>query len=446
MGQLGVWCVLCLVLAWWVRRRPIYGVVAVVALRTLVPSVAGHLLTGQSRGFLGCHPATWLVMVLFGVQLLLNSKNLTTAAGRHPYVLLVTMVFGVGAFGTSYLEHSGGTRLLGDQIVGPFLTWWLIVAAAQTRRDVGPIIRTTVLILAAAESTLAVVQKFVGRVIFFQTDYLTFTWFSLDRFDRWLGTADSPLALSLMLCLAAGFTVGLRSTLLRSGLLILFLTGTLIAQGRTGTVLICLIILYSVLRSRVVLWARLLSVLLLAVAGYLIFTSSLVAGITARLSNDTGSTDARLRAFAFVANTLTSYLAVGSGLTSSYRIAREAGLHTSLESSYLMYVIDVGLILATAYFGLQVAILFRYGRQRSFPGVTLAATVAVGLQHTFSAVAGTNLIGTLVWSALALVMIGTYRPVAVGAGDEGDSLAVGQPAGRLTALSDADRVSASHSV
>ena len=179
----------------------------------------------------------------------------------------------------------------------------------------------------------------------------------------------------------------------------------------------CLIILYSVLRSRMPFWARALTTVAVTVAGFLLAASDLVSGLTSRLTNDTGSTDARLRAFQFVAENWTSYLATGGGLTSSYTIARDAGLQTSIESSYLMYVFDTGLILATAYFGAQFALLIRYGRQSAFLGVTLAAFVGTALQHTSSGVAGTNLSGSFIWATLALVVVGRSITDAAGVSD-----------------------------
>ena len=71
-----------------------------------------------------------------------------------------------------------------------------------------------------------------------------------------------------------------------------------------------------------------------------------------------------------------------------------------------MYVVDVGLILATAYFGAQFGLLLRYGRQRAYLGVTFAAVVGTVLQHTFSGVAGTNLAGTFIWATLAMMVVG----------------------------------------
>jgi hypothetical protein len=412
MTQLAAWIAVCLVVALILRSHPVHGICVVIIVWVAVPAVAGHLLTGRSTGSLAFHPATWLVLAIFAVQLLLRPAVMLAAVGRHAILFLVLAIFTLGAFLSSRIGNSGGTRLLLDQIIGPFLLFWVVVAAAHQQRRTGLLLRNTVLFVVAAECVLALVQQYLGRILFYEDDYLRLYWFNLDRFDRWMGTTDSPLILSLAICIAGALTVGLRNWVLRFGLLVLYLIGTTITQSRTGTALMCLIILYSILRSRMAFWARALTTVALVVAGYFIAASDLVSGLASRLTNDTGSADARLRAFQFFTENWTSYLATGYGLTSSYNIARDSGLQTSIESSYLMYVVDTGLILATAYFGAQFALLLRYGNQTAYLGASLAALVGTVLQHTFSGVAGTNLAGTLIWTALAMMVVGRSVSVA----------------------------------
>jgi hypothetical protein len=404
--ELAVWLFICLATASLLRFRPVHALVIVIILWTALPAIAGHHLTGIASGSLGFHPATWLVMSVFLVQLVLHPGTLGQVVGRHPMLLLVVLVFAVGAFMTSQVNDSGGIRLMMDQIVGPFLLWWLVVAFADQNRKLALVLRNGMLMAVAAQCVLAIIQSGMGSIVFYSDDYEKLYWFNPERFDRWMGTSDSPLVLSIAISICAALALGLRNWALRFSLLVLFLIGTLITQSRTGTLTVSLIILYSILRSHMAVWARALTSLGVIIAGYYLATSTIVVGLTSRLTNDTGSGDARLRALRFIADTLPSYLGSGHGMTSSYAIARDAGLQTSIESSYLMYLVDVGFILATLYFGAQFALIFRYGSQPALLGATLAATVGVVLQHTFSAVAGTNLSGTFVWSALALMVVG----------------------------------------
>jgi hypothetical protein len=371
-------------------------------------------------GPLGAHPATYLVLAGLLMQVLTNPRAVAAAVARHPIVVLVVTVFALGAAGTSVVMSSGGSRLLLDQIVGPFVLWLLVVIGAtdDQRRLIG--LRNIVVGAAVVQSLIAIAQARADSILFYARDYARLPWFDPETYSRWMGTADSPLVFAMLLCVAAGLSISLRSGVLRVPLLVLFLVGTLIAQARAGTAVLCLILVYAVLRPTMALWARALTSALFGGAAYVVLTSGLVSGIADRIANDSGSGAARLRALQFVAETVGSYVGVGRGLTSSYDVARNAGLRTSLESSFLMYVVDVGLILATLYFGLQLVLLLRYGRHGYLRGATVAALAAVGLQHVFSAVAGANLAGALIWAALAIVVAGSSDQPA--AGPEGQRL------------------------
>lgn len=418
MSHLVVWLAACLVLACLLRARPVWAVVLVIVLWTAVPAVGGHHLTGLSSGGLGFHPATWLVLVVFVVQLFVDPRPLADAVVRHGLVMLTLAIFALSAFLTSRAAGGGGTRLLLDQIVGPVLVWCLVVAYAHRDVRAALLIRNSVLVTMAVQSVLAVVQSRVGSTIFYTQDFLNIYWFDPETSERWFGTSDSPLVLSLGLVVAACLALGLRSSALRFALFVVYFLGMTITQSRTGAAALVLIIAWSVLRSRTVLWARALTAAALGVAAYLVATSTLVSGLSSRIADDTGSTDARVRALDFVLSRWTDFFPTGHGLISSYSVARDAGLQTSLESAYLMYAVDTGILFATAYFGTQLVLVARYGSQKALPGATLAALLGTLVQHTFSSVAFSNFDGTFIWVALALVVVadGVRRPASAGAG------------------------------
>lgn len=411
MIQLAAWLLVCLGTAWLLRRRPVLLAALAVAAWTLIPAIAGYRVTGVATGPLGSHPSTYLVLSGLLIQVLTNPRLVAAGLARHPLVAVVVTIFVLGAGGTSAVMSSGGSRLLLDQIVAPFVLWLLVIigAADDPRRLV--LLRNVILAAAAVQCVIAIVELQVGAMVFWGRDYARLPWFDPDVYTRWMGTADNPLVLAVLLCVAAGLSLSLRWSLVRVPLLVLFLVGTLIAQARAGTAVLCLILVYAVLRPTMALWARTLTSALFGGVAYLALTAGLVAGLADRVVNDSGSAAARLYALRFVAETAGSYVGTGRGLTASYDVARNAGLQTSLESSFLMYVVDVGLILATLYFGLQLVLLLRYGRHGYLKGATVAAGSGVALQHVFSGVAGANLTGTLIWAALAIVVAGAHAPV-----------------------------------
>ena len=132
--------------------------------------------------------------------------------------------------------------------------------------------------------------------------------------------------------------------------------------------------------------------------------------LASRLADDTGSADARQRALAFIFGNWTGYLFAGEGLTASYTVARGAGLETSIESSILMYAVDVGWALALVYFCGQFGLIVRHGFRHRLPGASIAAVAAFALPQVSSALAWSNMSGTLLWTTLAvLVLAGTLR-------------------------------------
>lgn len=404
MTQLVGWLTLSLGLAWLGRARPMRLVCLVVLLWIAVPAVAAHQLTGVADGRLAFHPATWLVLCVFAVQAVANSRALSAALARHSYAAITLLMFVLGAAVTSYWTQSGGLRLLFDQVIAPVLLFWIILVSVQGSIRPLLLLRNTVVLAVAGQCALAFAQSVVGYMIFYQSDYESQYWFNPLTFDRWMGTTDSPLVLSLAICVAAALTLSLRRSWLRFALMVIYLVGALITQSRTGIITLCFVVVFIIVRSRMAVWARTLYAVAIIVAGYLLLASSLVTGLSGRITNDLGSTNARLQAVRFFADQWTDIIFVGRGLTASYQIARSGGLETSLESSYLMYAVDTGLVLATAYFAVQLLLILQHFRKAALPGLGVAALIGFVLQQTFSGVASSNLVGTLIWVAIAMVV------------------------------------------
>ena len=214
MTQLAAWLAVCLGVAWFFRSRPVHALALVVLLWTALPAVAGYRLTGQTTGSFAFHPATWLVLAIFVMQLTLRPAKLAAAVSRHALLFVVVAIFTIGAFLTSRVGNSGGTRLMFDQIIGPFLLFWLVVAFAHEDRRVGLVLRNAIIFAAAAESVLAIIQKGIGSIIFYLDDYSRLYWFNPETFERWMGTTDSPLVFSLAVCIAGALTLGLKNWVL----------------------------------------------------------------------------------------------------------------------------------------------------------------------------------------------------------------------------------------
>jgi hypothetical protein len=409
MTDLAVWLVLASIISFTFRHRPLITVSLALAIWVLLPALAAHRVVGFSTGVFATHPATWLVLAQVGVCLLSDPVRLARAGSRHVFLSVVVSVFIVGAAATSILTGYGGWRLLMDQIVGPVAAFWLVMAYGLTDETAGRLLRGTFVSLAVFESMLALVQSRLDSVLVFENDFRRVYWFNPERFERWMGTTDSPLVLALLVCIAAPLAAGIRIVPLRFGALLIMTLGVITTQSRTGVTVMAFIVVYLVVRSKMVLVVRLASVFLVLASANSILRSDFVSGISSRLSSDTGSTAARGRALDFFLSRLGSLSWSGNGLTSSYRIASEGGLITSLESSFLMYAIDVGLPLAVLYFGAQILVILWHSPANRIQGAALGALFGALMQHSFSGLGFSNLSGFAVWCAIALVVTGSSR-------------------------------------
>ena len=264
-----------------------------------LPAVAAQLVTGETTGPLAVHPATLLVLAVFAVQLLFRPRPIGSAVARYP---LLVVRHGDLRRRQPVDEHRQRQRrdssCCSTRSWRPLLVFVLLVASARgNRRDV-MILRNTVLALAALESVLTIVQAAAGSDAACSRSYYADAAVvqpvevrPLDGHHRLAADPRLPALRRRGARRSASERVGLRLALLG-----LYLVSVLITQSRIGVAVICAVILYTVLRSRMAIWARALASVIVVAAGYVLLTSTLVAGFASRLADDTGSADARQRA------------------------------------------------------------------------------------------------------------------------------------------------------
>lgn len=403
--QLAAWIGLCLIVSFALRRRTVVTITLIIGLRILVPSIASAVVVGHTPSSLAFHPAVWLIGSTLAVSLLANGAALARTVARHIFLVLVlVLVVSVAALTTKTSVSGHGIVLLVDQVAAPVGLFILIVTTCRTDRRAFRTIRNTLLGLAAASAALAIAQWLTNSVIFYGGYYVNYYWFLYRGFDRWMATLDHPLTLSLFLCLTAPLTVGLSRTWLRVGLLALSVTAVVITQSRTGVIVMGLTVVYVIFRSRAGSLAKAAMYSILGISTLALAVSPVSAGIMARFQNDTGSAAARAAAYQYFFDHWAQFFFTGDGVTSSYRIAQEAGLGTSLENSFLMYSIDIGIVFTSLYFGSQLFIVLRGPGRSPVPGLAVASVVALVLPHTYSALAAASAVGMLLWTVLGLVV------------------------------------------
>lgn len=400
---------LCTAAAFLLRARPAAAIIGVFALWFFVPTVGSYLLTGQRVGPLTFHAATWLTLAILGVQLLHGPRALVHAVARHAYLFLILLlVLAVSFVTTRTAQGGGGMVLFIDQMVAPAVLLLLIIAAGTTSPNLLSALRNSLLLFASIVTFVAMCQWLSQEVLFYEAGFRTQFWFNPDT-QRWMGTFDQPLALSLVLCALMPLLAGVRNLLLALPMIALFMTGVLISQSRVGMVVASAGAVYAIAFAQ---HRRPVKVFVLAAFGVgfvHLLASPLAAGILGRVADDTGSTEARSKAYGVFARDWSRYFFTGDGITSSYSVAEYAGLRTSFESSLLMYAVDIGIVFAVLYFGSLLVVVLRNHGRHAVPGLTVAGLIAVLIPQTYSGLATRSVAGTFVWAIVALTIVAAER-------------------------------------
>jgi len=411
--QLVLWIGLCVAASVLLRSRPRVLLAAVLTLWFLVPAVGNSVVTGEAGGALGFHAASWLVIAVLAGQLLHDPWSIKDALARHFFVFLVLALVIVAAFLASRTSsEGGGMLLLVDQILAPVLFFLLLIANSVRHPGLVKMLRSLLLLLVAVVCAIAVAQWLTGEALFYGPGFRTQYWFNPET-QRWMGTLDQPLALSLVVCVAAPLVAGLKRNSVQAVLLVLMIVGVLITQSRVGLAVLGVSVVLVVFFADRKPWVKAIMLAFVAGVAMVVMSSPLVVGVSERLADDTGSAQARALALEYFLTRWADYAVAGQGIGSSYRVAVQAGLETSFENPILMYSIDFGIFFAVLYFGLMLVLLLWNSAWHEYRGLTLAGLLAVVIPQTYSSLATRSVAGIVVWTILAMVVI---------AGDESRAL------------------------
>lgn len=403
--QLPLWIGFSLSLSFLLRGRLRLLIPIVLGLWFLVPAVGSSTITGVSSGPLALHAASWLVISIFLTQLLHDPRTLQRTLAKHFFVFLaLALVISAATLASGTSPAGGGTLLLVDQIIVPVLFFLLLLSESLRGPGLVQFLRALLLGLVALVCIIAGLQWLNHDVMFYRSGYATQYWFNPEA-DRWMGTLDQPLALSLVVSVAAPLVAGLKSLALKILLLVLMIIGVLISQSRVGLAAVGISVLVVLLFSRHGFWIKATMLVILAGAVIALISSPLIEGVATRLADDTGSAEARALALEYFLTQWSDYAVAGFGIGSSYRVAVMAGLETSFENPILMYSIDFGILFAALYFGTMLFLVIRNAGRHSYRGITLAGFLAVIVPQTYSSLATRSAAGIVVWTVLAMVVI-----------------------------------------
>lgn len=427
--HLAVWLVLSVIVSYALRHRPLVLVGVALTIWTMVPAAANPILVGTLAGSYSYKAASWFIFCGVSLQVLGNPRGLLEEIGRRfgSYLCLL-LVIAEATLVTRMSPGKGGIVLLVDQVIAPVLMFLLVGVGLAAGGVSITLLRNWIVVLAATEAVFALVQFVAKSSVVYKSYYASLYFYHPATNTRWMGTTDSPLTLSLLLCVAVPFLAGLRRPALQLSLIIFMGAGVLTTESRTGLVAFAIGAIYVVLVSQMRMSVKYLTFLLLVAAGYLAAGSVIAAGVQNRIVNDTGSTLARSAAWEFFFSHWTDYFFSGDGVSSSYVVSKSAGLQSSFESSIIMYSIDIGIMFALLYFGVQAMLVLRSLGTGTPKGAIIVGLVLIIVPQTYSALAAESLAGPLLWVALSVITSGLnarVRAVDLGLGSQSE-LTTGQ--------------------
>jgi hypothetical protein len=404
--------VLSLVLVVAFRQRPAVWVSAGMLTAVFFPVVATRAWFWEAGAAAGrIHPATLIFLMGFLVTTL--STPVRRAAPKVRTAVVLAIGLWVAATGLLVLRDSGTDNL--GALVVYYLTpplAFLAIHAAAARED-GALwakLVPVVLVAAALESVLALVQYFTHNSILYGQYYATQYWWD-SYVERSLGTLDNPLDLAAFLTMAIPLTAALRRTPVALILAGLLATGVVASGSRTGVVLAAVAIVWIILvRSSNVIPA-ILTLITVGLAVAVLLSSALATTLLRRFGFDgETSTQVRVDALTTGLDLATSSGFSGHGLGYAYTYSA-ALLSSSFENGYLATAIDLGPAVAVELILIQLwAVVSGPSTQMLFrvPGF-----MAVVWGLAYSSFVSTNTFGTVSWIFIALSAIAGSKALPV---------------------------------
>ncbi|MCC8907986.1 hypothetical protein [Curtobacterium sp. GD1] len=383
-------------------------IVAVIAF-VAVPEAAVYTLGVPGLG--GVNLGVLVVMATATVQVLFRAPTYLADVMARPWIWIVLAVWIAGATITNFVATSSSPSTWAELVVAPPAAYLLVQRLGAESAAGRALLARAIVTVAALEAVLAL-AIWTGVVDQpFAEAHSTFTYWWTPEYARALGTMDSSLVLAGLMLAAIGLLASVRSNWMVIATSALFLVTIATAESR-GALGLGLVVLTVLLVRRRVPFATALGLVFAAVmtlAVVVLVNPELTDGLSAKLEDDNGSANARVRGIAVGVPAALETTLVGNGPSSSFSIARSLGLATSFENPVIMTALDWGLLPALAFVTAQLFALRSGFRARVrvrgdvlVPGALLAASAYSVYLLTFSSYALTSGIAVFTWIVLGL--------------------------------------------
>ncbi len=400
---------------------PEFVLSTIICMAVCLPYIARILNKGSS-----IHPVTFAVAGVSVLLVIFRFRPMRLElTQRWPLYVGGIMVAVVGLATTLTAQGDHGKAYVVNQLIVPLA--FFAITQVMLRRNAAAIrtIAMVIVVVGCVQAVLGAAQIVTQGSILYSTWYAEYPWFeTMIAENRAVGTLDHSLVLGLFLFIAICFAQYLSPVWLRWGAVTVLMGGMLLTQSRLSMVLAVLTIAVFLFRdeslARYRRWAAVAAVL----AGALFAMTPAGRSLIGRFQEDMGSTDRRMDALRHFGTIWQNYIVTGGGFGSSGELSKEAALKSTLENPFLMMVVDIGLIWALIWFGMQLLLALGFSlkwrrepvRQRATLvqwaqarwAVAPAFAAALGsfaFTQTFSSTANQSAASLLVWFCLAILAV-----------------------------------------
>ena len=396
--------------AFTLRSRPVPVLVLCQFLLLLVP------ISVQEYYVPGVHPGALLIVIYAPLYFSANAPDIKpSVSGLVPLIQLA--VIGLALTSTSVPQDlTSSLKIVVSVLVAP-LAYTLVAYSAINRGSTAArLLQLSFFTCLVVNVTVAAGQEILSRPIFFEQINVEYYRWGVFTSGRRAGLMGTPLDLGLLCAVATPLVATVKSPRVRYVLLTTCVIGAAVAQARTSLVVVGATALFVVLSdTRRLIWNVLAGVVLVAGGAQYANSTRALEGVKERFAGDQGDAY-RFQAYGWFADNYHHYLVFGEG---PFADPRTIGATTSsLESTYLVYAYNFGLLFALALLVVQVAYVRRLASgSRHRRALALSGSVFILMVASYSGLAATPQLASLI-GLISVFAVGTKTDN----GDRGESL------------------------
>lgn len=377
-------------------RRPSAMPIALVALYVFIPYAAGTGFTGSPL-----HPGTLVGSVCIVIAGIFRSRSLFRELNERATIYL--LMVGVLAYLFVALRFgAGGDNVQVETFIAPFLLV-LVFRLSSRWAPVGEPIARGVIVISLAQVALSALALINGGPLFYAEQLsAAYQWFS-PTLTRALGTTDHPLVLSLLLASTIPLLASIRSAWLQLMLIMALTAGLLLTESRTGLLAGLIGVVFLTLRRGRSFGYRVVIIVGASVAAAVLLTGTIAQDVLGKFSEDGGSSFVRGVALEAFISRWGDFVFSGWGNDGATLFRAQMGLPSSLESAFLIFSVNYGIVFTILYFGLAVILVCAKGK--SLTGARVSAVVALVLVQSFSSLGTNSASAVILWAFIALATL-----------------------------------------